>query len=197
MGRFGLLLRKLFRRRDNRMGMASNEVPSQVYIQRALVTRAIWLGNHPSMNESGIFVGMHVISQLFRQYNIRTYLMIINSCHDWRQFISTCYWLHCYRGRNWKDADGRKMTFYEWMNEANIRNDRKYRFDPQIFGSNSVVTVFDSRRNKRLIVDGMHRSAALTRACEEIPDFMFPQMMIFEAYGENVDIIFPCDCFQL
>lgn len=72
------------------------------------------------------------------------------------------------------------MTFYK-----TVEMDEKYQFDSQKFVSNSVITVLASRRKKQLIGDGMHISAALIRACEEIPGFVFPDIAVFEASGEN------------
>ena len=52
------------------------------------------------------------------------------------------------------------------------------------------ITVFDTKKDKRLLIDGLHRAAALTMACEE--NKSISKIVIYECYGERVDIIFLC-----
>lgn len=66
---------------------------------------------------------------------------------------------------------------------------------PNLERNNIILTVFDDRRSKRLIIDGLHRAAALTMACEE--EVSISDVKILECYGEHVEIIFPLDVHQL
>ena len=58
-----------------------------------------------------------------------------------------------------------------------------------------IITVFDTKKDKRLLIDGLHRAAALTMVCEE--NISIPKIVIYECYGKRVDIIFPCDIHKL
>jgi predicted HTH domain antitoxin len=60
---------------------------------------------------------------------------------------------------------------------------------------NTIVTVFDTTKHKRLIVDGVHRAAALTMACED--GTTIPKVRVIECSGSQVNTIFPCDVPQL
>jgi hypothetical protein len=105
--------------------------------------------------------------------------------------------------------NGEKQSFKVWMDQDNIRNkavDDKY--DPTIRNyfrynlreatkDDCVITVFDEIKQKRLLVDGINRSAALTMACEEDLKRDIDTVRIFECYGSHVDVIFPCDIPQL
>jgi hypothetical protein len=57
------------------------------------------------------------------------------------------------------------------------------------------MTVYDEKKSKRLIIDGLHRAAALTMAYED--NTPISDVKIVECYGEHVDIIFPLDIHQL
>jgi hypothetical protein len=63
------------------------------------------------------------------------------------------------------------------------------------YNDNVIVTVFDTAKKKRLIVDGWHRAAALTMACED--GINIPEVRIIECAGNQVNVIFPCDIHQL
>jgi hypothetical protein len=89
------------------------------------------------------------------------------------------------------------VAFNKWMLTKNIRNEPNYKkLDEKIFReNNTLVTVFDTTKGKRLIVDGMNRAAALTMACEDGSNI--PQVRIMECAGSQVNVIFPCNVHQL
>jgi hypothetical protein len=60
---------------------------------------------------------------------------------------------------------------------------------------NTIVIVFDTTKQKRLIVDGVHRAAALTMACEN--GTTVPKIRVIECVGNQVNTFFPCDVPQL
>lgn len=70
-----------------------------------------------------------------------------------------------------------------------------FRFDMNKFTNDVFITTFDINKQKRLIVDGLHRASALTVACEE--GINIPKVRIFESYGDKINVIFPCDAHQL
>jgi len=73
------------------------------------------------------------------------------------------------------------------------RNTRKdpefFRFDMNNFTDYVFITNFDINKQKRLIVDGLHRANALTIACEE--RINIPKVRKFDSYGDKVKVIFP------
>jgi hypothetical protein len=83
--------------------------------------------------------------------------------------------------------DARNVAFKKWMLTKNIRNEPNYqKLDEKKFREDkTLVTVFDTAKRKRLLVDGMHRAAALTMACED------------GSAGSQVNVIFPCNVHQL
>jgi hypothetical protein len=57
------------------------------------------------------------------------------------------------------------------------------------------MTAYDTKKDKRLIIDGIHRAAILTSETEK--QCSMPSARIYECYGDNVDKIFPCDFSHL
>jgi hypothetical protein len=145
---------------------------------------------------------------IFKISNTKTRECLINNNQEWRDFIETCYSLSCEPlPDGWMNVHGRKKIFLKWMEDECAKeitknftrpNEQKsnfYKFDNSKFKDQVIVTLFDTKKDKRLIIDGLHRSVALTMACKE--NVSIPKMVIYECYGEQVDIIFPCDVHQL
>ena len=85
----------------------------------------------------------------------------------------------------------------QWMISENVINDpNHFIFNEQRFSDRIFCTVFDTRKQKRLIVDGLHRARALTAACDA-GCVSIPRVTIVECFGDRVDVIFPCDVHQL
>jgi len=83
------------------------------------------------------------------------------------------------------------------MTAESVINDPSYfMFDEQRFSDRIFCTIFDTRKQKRLIVDGLHRAKALTAACDE-GRVSIPRVTIVECLGDRVDVIFLCDVHQL
>jgi hypothetical protein len=80
--------------------------------------------------------------------------------------------------------------------ETVIKDPSHFIFDEQRFSDRIFCTVFDTRKQKRLIVDGLHRAKALTAACDA-GRISIPRVTIVECFGDRADIIFPCDVHQL
>ncbi|MFZ0893362.1 MAG: hypothetical protein WAZ77_02560 [Candidatus Nitrosopolaris sp.] len=84
----------------------------------------------------------------------------------------------------------------DWMITAKVRYDNKYVFERERFlVDNVIITIFDATKQKRLIVDGIHRAAALTIASET--GVSIPDVKVMECYGDRIDVLFPCDAHQL
>jgi hypothetical protein len=99
------------------------------------------------------------------------------------------------RYKNWQNEDGKKQTFKEWMEADNHRQKEQYIFDISRFNDNVIITVYDTVKQKRLILDGQHRASAITIACEK--GVSMPEVKVLECYGSAVSVIFPCDVYQL
>jgi hypothetical protein len=158
--------------------------------------------------------GPEFLNDIFRITMTRARTCVIKSPTEWMDFINSCYSLdiagdEIKRKKGWRAMNGEKQSFKVWMDQDNIRNkavDDKY--DPTIRNyfrynlreatrDDCVITVFDEIKQKRLLVDGINRSAALTMACEEDLKRDIDTVRIFECYGSHVDVIFPCDIPQL
>jgi hypothetical protein len=121
---------------------------------------------------------------------------VINLCQYWKEFISdSCYYLSCKDGKNWLDEDGKKQTFNEWMEIDNHRRKEEYIFDSSRFNDNVIITLYDTVKQKRLILDGQHRASAITIAYEK--GVSMPEVRVLECYGSAVSVIFSCDVYQL
>ena len=82
------------------------------------------------------------------------------------------------------------------MTTANIEDDRTYTFEREKFLlDNVIITIFDTTKQKRLIVDGVHRASALTIVSKK--GLSIPDVKVVECYGDRIDVLFPCDSRQL
>ena len=164
-------------------------------------TRTFWLGNYwydGIGNEVRRFP-IQILEGIFSITSTQTFQCIIHSCSEWNNFISDSLYVLDLTpsGKSWNDTDAKKTSFKEWFVGKNIRNDSNYqKLDEKEFKKdNVIVTVFDTKKEKRLIVDGWHRAAALTMACED--GINIPEVRIMECAGNQVNVIFPCDIHQL
>ena len=121
--------------------------------------------------------------------------MYCSNIVGWNDFIDSCYYLICNDGKNWEDKDGQKQPFKKWMITDKHREKDNYVFNVDRFVDNTIITVFDSKKKKRLIIDGQHRASAITIACEKKDKI--PKVRVLECYGKLVNLIFPCDVYQL
>jgi hypothetical protein len=150
-------------------------------------TRVIWLGK---------FLDPHILKRIFRVNGIQARACRLHSAAEWINFIDSCYSLVCVNeSDNWMSINSQKQRFLEWMSTT-TKNRSYFEFDEIKFVDPIFCTVFDTQRNKRLIVDGLHRANALTHACNEGKDD-FKVVSIVECFGDRVDIIYPCDIHQL
>ena len=186
---------------QNRSPISSN----QYIIDTAKRTRAIWLGNlniHDGYLSSG---DIDILEGIFRITNTIVYRYMILTNKDWTEFISTCYSLSCTECGNegWKAVNGKKQSIEEWLKEeietSSIQHDPNkktylFKLDKSKFDS-TIITVYDTCKMKRLIIDGLHRAAAFTMACKDsVP---IPSVTVVECSGKELNVIFPCDIHQL
>lgn len=189
------------------------KVPVAEFIKEATRTDVFWLGNRIGHDPTGQEIRrfpIDVLEGIFPITQTQTRQCIIGSNIEWMQFIHSCYSLGCVncRREGWTTIDGKKQLLDNWIETSNARakaddvtrnpngkcrffkyNEAKFKED------NTIITVFDTGRKCRLMVDGLHRAAALTIACED--GINISQVRIVECAGNKVDIIFPCDVHQL
>lgn len=150
-------------------------------------TRIIWLGRFFDANTLKTIFYINWIHARERQ---------LLSAKDWNHFIKSCYLLECVDEKdNWTSLKGQKQHFVEWMSSGR-KSSTFFKFDHGKFNDHIFCTVFDTHRNNRLIIDGLHRAYALTLACHDERKEI-PVITITECFGQRVDIIFPCDIHQL
>jgi hypothetical protein len=110
--------------------------------------------------------------------------------------LTQCHSLACVReNEDWRALNGQKIRFRQWIPRVKA-NTGFLGFDARRFVDPVICTVFDTSKNNRLIVDGLHRAYALTQACTQGVDIL-PTITIIECYGEKVEVIYPCDIHQL
>ena len=82
------------------------------------------------------------------------------------------------------------------MVTAKVRYDSKYVFERERFLDNAIITIFDTAKQKRLIVDGMNKESMCLNICCET-GISIPDVKVLECYGSKIDVLFPCDAHQL
>lgn len=164
-------------------------------------TRAFWIGNlgiDPIGNIISRFP-IDIIEGIFHITQTGTHACNIESPRGWLSFVDSCFSLACKDcgDDGWRAIDGHKLPFREWMmsNEA-VNDPRQFTFDDTQFSNHVFCTVFDTEKQKALIVDGLHRARALTLACDA-GRATIPTVTVLECFGPRVDVIFPCDVHQL
>lgn len=60
-----------------------------------------------------------------------------------------------------------------------------------------IISVYHTSINKRVIVDGFHRAAALETEIKNKERFAIPRVTIWECYGNLVHTIFPFEFSHL
>lgn len=166
------------------------------------VTRAYWIGNVVEVDRLGNFITrfpLQIIEGIFHISQTGTHTCNITSPEDWLSFVDSSYSLGCRDCGNegWRAINGRKLTFREWMTSPEaVYDSHQFTFDDTRFSNNVICTVFDTIKQKNLIVDGLHRARALTLACDG-GRTAIPTVTVIECFGQRVDIMFPCDVHQL
>jgi hypothetical protein len=164
-------------------------------------TKIIWLGNTFSYFQFGNIIcyferfSLNELVTLFNVTKTQCKKISINSCEEWIKFSESCYSTSCKNGKNWTDIDAKKETLKEWITRADVSTKPEFQFDETKFKDNIIITIYDNRKQKRLIIDGIHRAVALTIAC--MNQHSIPQVVIFECSGNQVMTIFPFDIIQL
>ena len=108
----------------------------------------------------------------------------------WQQEIETnCYVVRYHEGTgkevNYDDPNAVHFTVQDWG--VKHGNDPEY----QKKTGNILISAFDTIKNKRVIIDGVHRGAVMSSAYSKDNDYT--DKIVYEWYGSNVKDIFPYD----
>jgi hypothetical protein len=125
---------------------------------------------------------------LFKISRLGTRQCSIASYDAWESFSESCYLVRYKYGKQWQDEDAENYTLKEFASEK--QNDPEFTRKGE-FAHNIIISAYDTQRDKRVIIDGIHRSVILTNEC--VSQQKVPTATIYECYGTTVDRIFPCD----
>ena len=155
---------------------------------------------HTNLNDTRIMrFPLEILEGIFHVTQTHTYLLNIESCKDWLTLMDSCYSLGCINceDEGWMAIDGQKQPFRQWMTGHSVVHDPSYfRYDEQYFSDRTFCTAFDTKKQKRLIIDGLHRANALTLACDG-GCINIPTITIVECSGDKLEVLFPCDIHHL
>jgi len=124
--------------------------------------------------------------------DIRARLLHINTIDKWKKLADTCLTVRYHdqkdNGINWFEPGAMSYTIQQWS----VRNPVKRRGE---FNKNIIISVRDTVKKKRILVDGNDRATILT---SEVNSQVQPNIDVFlyEWCGEHVNMIFPCEFCQ-
>jgi hypothetical protein len=174
---------------------------SQEYLDAARkATDLIWLGRSAYVPIPGVPIILQVATDqdlidLFNLLDIKTRRYEINQSYDeWKEFSNSCFTVWYKNNKGWKDVGAQNYMLSELVSEKIPKNDSDF-MRTRDFENDIIVTAYDTKKDKRLIIDGIHRAAILTSETEK--QCSMPSARIYECYGDNVDKIFPCDFSHL
>jgi DNA-binding transcriptional MerR regulator len=167
-------------------------------------TSVIWWGGAASVNVGGVPIRVpHVpiadVVAMFRVLSVKTRTREIIGFSEWHDFAKTCYTVHYKDGKGWQNADAKNYSLLELAkdkaSEASFIREKDNSGKPTEFTDDVIVTVYDSSKGKRVMVDGTHRAVILLNEAQN-PHGAF-HLRIIECYGADVEQIFPCDFAHL
>jgi hypothetical protein len=152
-------------------------------------TQVIWLGRIAALNQQKVaFATDDDLISLFQISRLGTRQWSIASYDAWESFSESCYLVRYKYGKQWQDEDAENYTLKEFACEK--QKDPEFTREGE-FTHNIIISAYDTQRDKRVIIDGIHRATILTVECEK--RLRIPKATIYECYGDAVDRIFPCD----
>jgi hypothetical protein len=125
-------------------------------------TDTFWIGNRIGVDRLGNIIRrfpVDIIEGIFHVTRTGTHECSIESPVEWLRFIDSCYSLGCRNCGNegWRAINRHKLPFREWMTSDDAMNDQNhFTFDETKFSDPVICTVFDTLKQKTLIVDGLH-----------------------------------------
>jgi hypothetical protein len=133
---------------------------------------------------------------IFDVTNTRVRVRIVYGSEQWMKTLARYSTLVPTDDKMWMDTRAKKMTVLEVLDKWEGRG--FFPFENSKLVDRLFFTVYDTSREKKLILDGLHRALSITQAIKEYKlTTFFPALTILEAYGPRVDMIFPADLHQL
>lgn len=139
------------------------------------------------------------IESLVGLSNLETRQYTITGPEEWNELANSCYTVRYKCEKHWQDQDAKNYSLVEWIGSEDYLRDKKVRpleVKDGKLPDDIIVTAYDTEKDIRLIVSGLHRAAALTIRTREC-DSAIPSVRIYECRGRNVGILFPCDFVHL
>ena len=163
----------------------------QTYIDETRkATQVIWLGRIAVLNQQYVvqLATDDDLISLLKISGLGTRQCSIGSYDAWESFSESCYLVRYKNGKQWQHEDAENYTLKEFASEK--QNDPEFARKGE-FTHKIIISAYDTQRDKRVIIDGVHRATILTNECEK--RLRIPNATIYECYGGTVDRIFPCD----
>ncbi|MBI4548286.1 MAG: hypothetical protein HY707_09915 [Ignavibacteriae bacterium] len=167
-----------------------NPLLEKTYIDETRkATQVIWLGRIAVLNQYVVrLVTDNDLLCLFKIIGLCTRQCSIDSYDQWNHFADSCYLVRYKNDKQWQREDAENYTLKEFASDK--QNDPEFTRQGEFTG-NIIISAYDTQRDKRVIIDGIHRATILTNECEK--QLRIPNATIYECYGDKVDRIFSCD----
>lgn len=123
---------------------------------------------------------------------IRARQLRITTIDEWRKLAQTCLTVHYHgqkeKGANWFESGAKSYTLQQWSSIQPLKKNQE-------FTDNTIISVYDRLKKKRILVDGNDRATILTSEdqSQTKPNI---DILLYEGYGEHVNMIFPCEFCQ-
>jgi hypothetical protein len=130
-----------------------------------------------------------ILQPLCDKVGIHSRQCTISTREVWQAYANTCLVVsYCDdRGNDigWFAPQARHRTLHDW---SVLHGDEPTYQRP----GKIIVSAYDSIKGKRIVVDGIHRAAVITRSNLTRKE-QFPTTIVYEWSGPFLNMIFPCD----
>jgi hypothetical protein len=116
----------------------------------------------------------------------------IRSKELWKSTIENAFLPRYKDGKNWKDPTALNFTLYEYC--LQVPSEVEFKAN-NILGQISLTSVYHTAVDKRLVVDGVHRSIGVQLKISKGEDLS--EVRLIECYGTNVVERFESDFMHL
>jgi len=124
--------------------------------------------------------------------DVRARKGVISSKELWKSMMGNAFLPWYKNEKSWKDRTAQNFTLYEYSLLAPPSN--------KIFEQTreiTLISVYHTTLNKRLMVDGVHRAVGLQMKLNESESEHIPEVRVLECYGKDVVEMFRCDFIHL
>jgi hypothetical protein len=129
--------------------------------------------------------------------DVRARKGVIRSKELWRSMMENAFLPWYKNEKSWEDRTAQNFTLYEYSllvpHEVKIRANKILEQTREI----TLTSVYHTTLDKRLVVDGVHRSIGLQMKLNESESEHIPEVRVLECYGKDVVEMFRCDFIHL